>query len=95
MAEMTKGERIAEERIAEAARTGQDWLDLAGLGLTRLPDALSKLTNLKRLSLGSGSQVDAEGLNYRKGTTERNSLSDISAISSLSDLRKLHLERTN
>ena len=32
MADTTDGERIAEERIAEAARTGQDWLDLGDLG---------------------------------------------------------------
>ncbi|MCX7367400.1 MAG: leucine-rich repeat domain-containing protein [Alphaproteobacteria bacterium] len=95
MADMTEGERIAEERIAEAARTGQDWLDLGDLGLTKLPDALSKLTKLKRLSLGSVSKVDAEGLSYRKATTQRNSLSDISAISSLSEMRDLYLEKTN
>lgn len=65
MADMTDGERIAEERIAEAARTGQDWLDLGGLGLTKLPDALSKLTKLKRLSLGVSTQVTAEGLSGR------------------------------
>ena len=43
MADMTDGERIAEERIAEAVRTGQDWLDLGDLGLKRLPEGLSKL----------------------------------------------------
>jgi hypothetical protein len=95
MADMTDGERIAEERIAEAARTGQDWLDLGDLGLKRLPDALSKLTKLKKLSLGSVNRVDAEGLSYRKATTERNSLSDISAISSLNEMRDLYLEKTN
>ena len=53
MADMTDGERIAEERIAEAARTGHDWLDLGGLGLRILPTSLSKLTKLRRLSIGS------------------------------------------
>ena len=52
MGEMTDGERIAQERIEQAARTGQDWLDLAGLGLTQLPDRLGDLTNLRRLSIG-------------------------------------------
>ena len=44
------GERIAEERIAEAARTGQDWLNLGNLGLTRLPEGLFRLTRLRRLN---------------------------------------------
>ena len=65
MADMTDGERIAEERIAEAARTGQDWLDLGNLGLARLPEGLSKLTKLKRLSLGIWIQLSAEGWNQR------------------------------
>jgi hypothetical protein len=95
MAEMTDGERIAEERIEEAARTGQDWLDLGDLGLTRLPDALSKLTKLKRLSLGRAFQVNAEGMVARKRTGKKNSLSDISAVASLSDLRRLYLDQTN
>jgi internalin A len=95
MAEMTDGERIAEGRIAEAARTGQDWLDLGDLGLEKLPDALSKLTKLKRLSLGSVFQVNTEGMNVRSGATDRSSLSDISAVSSLSDLRELLIDHTN
>ncbi len=95
MADMTGGERIAEELIAEAERTGQDWLDLGSLGLRRLPAALSKLTKLKRLSIGSGFLVNAEGTKYRVPTTESNSLSDISAVSSLSDLRELYIGQTN
>jgi hypothetical protein len=58
MADMTDGERIAEERIEEAARTGQDWLDLGRLELERLPEALSKLTKLKTLSLGGLGPVE-------------------------------------
>ncbi|MFN7332632.1 MAG: leucine-rich repeat domain-containing protein, partial [bacterium] len=95
MADMTDGERIAEERIEEAARTGQDWLDLGDLGLTRLPDALSKLTKLKRLNIGEFFEVKAEGTNYRHPTAERNSLSDISAVASLSHLRELYISGTN
>lgn len=95
MADMTGGESIAEEWIAEAARTGQDWLDLGDLGLEKLPDALSKLTKLKRLSLGRAFQVNAEGMVARKRTGKKNSLSDISAVSSLSDLRELYLDQTN
>jgi internalin A len=94
MADMTDGERIAEERIAEAARTGQDWLDLGGLALTKLPDALSKLTKLKRLSLGDFCQVTAEGVNDRVRPTERSSFSDISALSGLIALQELYLENT-
>ncbi len=95
MADMTDGERIAEERIAEAERTGQDWLDLGGLGLERLPDALSKLTKLNKLGIGQYYEVKAEGAIMRPRTTERNSLSDISAVSSLSDLRELYIDQTN
>jgi Leucine-rich repeat (LRR) protein len=95
MADMTDGERIAEERIAEAARTGQNWLDLGGLGLERLPNALSKLTKLERLSLGILFEFDPKSVTFRLRATERSSLSDISAISSLSDLRELSLEGTN
>ena len=94
MADMTEGERIAEERIAEAARTGQDWLDLGDLGLEKLPDALSKLTKLKRLSLGTVFQVNTEGVNVRSRATERGSLADINAISHLDDLRELYIENT-
>jgi hypothetical protein len=85
MADMTDGERIAEERIAEAARTGRDWLDLGDLDLARLPEALSKLTKLKRLSLGNWIQVSAEGLHRRVGARERRHLSDLSVVSSLSE----------
>lgn len=60
------GERIAEERIAEAARTGQDWLDLGGLGLTRLPDGLFRLTGLRRLSLGTWRALSADGWGYNE-----------------------------
>ncbi|MCZ8140236.1 MAG: hypothetical protein O9273_01035 [Acetobacteraceae bacterium] len=94
MADMTEGERIAEERIADAARTGQDWLDLGDLDLARLPEALSKLTKLKRLSLGNRIQVSAEGLHRRVGARERRILSDISVISKLSELEELYIEHT-
>ncbi|MFO0156501.1 MAG: leucine-rich repeat domain-containing protein [Alphaproteobacteria bacterium] len=94
MADMTEGERIAEERIAEAARTGQDWLDLGDLGLKRLPNSLSKLTKLERLSLGRFRQVTAEGVNHRKGLHVENTFSDVGVISSLSELRELHIEGT-
>jgi hypothetical protein len=94
MADMTDGERIAEERIAEAARTGQDWLDLGDLGLKRLPEALSRLTKLKRVSLGNLHQVNAGGSNDRMRATERSSFSDISALSGLIALQELYLENT-
>ncbi|MCA3360519.1 MAG: hypothetical protein INF74_01095 [Roseomonas sp.] len=77
MADMTEGERIAEERIAEAARTGQDWLDLGDLELTKLPGALSKLTKLERLSLGDSCRVTAEGVKFSERPTEGRPLSDL------------------
>ncbi|MCA3367029.1 MAG: leucine-rich repeat domain-containing protein [Roseomonas sp.] len=92
MADMTEGERIAEERIAEAARRGQDWLDLGGLGLTKFPDALSTLTKLKRLSLGNFYQVTAEGVNDREDLYVESTFSDVGVISSLSELRELFIE---
>jgi internalin A len=95
MADMTDGERIAEERIEKAARTGQDWLDLGDLGLTKLPDALSKLTKLKRLSLGRVYQVINVAWKRRARATRPSFLADISALSDLKDLRKLYLERTH
>jgi hypothetical protein len=64
MSDRFDGERIAEDRIAEAARTGQDWLDLGGLGLTRLPEGLFRLTGLRRLNLGRWRTLSAEGWNY-------------------------------
>ena len=43
--------RKAEERIAEALRTGADDLDLSSMGLTELPESLGQLTQLKTLRL--------------------------------------------
>ncbi|MGI9129638.1 MAG: leucine-rich repeat domain-containing protein [Roseomonas sp.] len=96
MADMTDGESIAKERIEEAARTGQDWLDLGDLGLTKLPDALSTLTKLKRLSLGYFYQVTAKGVKSGRGRrrTNRGPLADLGVISSLSELRELYIEGT-
>ncbi|MCA3359851.1 MAG: leucine-rich repeat domain-containing protein [Roseomonas sp.] len=93
MADMTEGERIAEERIKEAARTGQDWLDLGGLGLTRLPQAISKLTGLQRLTLGGLFGLSDNQFRLRD-TDEINPLSDLSAVSFLTNLRELYIEST-
>ena len=45
-------EEIAEERIAEAARTGATVLNLTALGLKALPESIAKLAALQMLSLG-------------------------------------------
>jgi hypothetical protein len=44
-------EQIAEERIAEAARTNATALDLSNLGLAELPDTLFDLSQLRKLEL--------------------------------------------
>ncbi len=93
MADMIDGERIAEERIAEAARTGQDWLDLGDLGLERLPENLSKLTSLRRLSLGSYFVVTSDGVKDRKVTT-RGSFSSLRHLAQLTNLTQLYLDGT-
>ena len=48
----------AERRIREAAENGLTILDLAGLGLEQLPDAIGNLTSLETLYLG-GNQLTA------------------------------------
>jgi Leucine-rich repeat (LRR) protein len=90
---MIDGERIAEERIEEAARTGQDWLDLGDLGLERLPENLSKLTSLRRLSLGRYFVVTSDGVKDRKVTT-RGSFASLRHLTQLTNLTQLYLDGT-
>jgi len=94
MAEMTDGERIAEERIAEAARTGQDWLDLGDLGLTRLPKNLSELVGLKKLSLGTHFKVTKNGVHPRRPESRPNRLISLEVLSSLFNLTELYVCNT-
>lgn len=94
MADMTDGERIAEKRIAEAARTGQDWLDLGELGLTRLPETLSDLTGLKRLSLGTYFKVTEHGVYVRRPGPKANRFRSIEALSNLVNLTEIYLNNT-
>jgi Leucine-rich repeat (LRR) protein len=94
MANMTDGERIAEERIAEAARTGQDWLDLGGLGLARLPERLAKLTWLQRLSIGNSIHVGPEDKEFIRSGDTGNALSDLSPLSRLTRLNDLYMDGT-
>jgi hypothetical protein len=91
MADMTEGERIAEERIAEAARTGQDWLDLGDLDLISLPYSIQQLQNLRRLSVGGVFTVTPKGFRPRDGKLSTRNISDIDAISGLKNLQVLHL----
>ena len=91
---MTDGERIAEERIAEAARTSQDWLDLAGLGLTRLPVSLAKLTWLRRLSIGHHVHVGPDGGRETIDHGYANIYCDVFLLSRLTQLTELHLDGT-
>ena len=44
--------RRAEEKIEEARREGATELDLVEMGLTKLPESLSQLTQLQKLVLG-------------------------------------------
>ena len=94
MADTTDGERIAEERIAEAARTGQDWLDLGDLGLRSLPERLTALTNLKRLNLGTYFILTPEGADGRRTRYKPNAFASIELLSALSNLRELFLDST-
>ncbi|WP_293352870.1 MULTISPECIES: COR domain-containing protein [unclassified Microcoleus] len=47
----TEGDRIARQRIEEAQRKGSTFLDLMGLKLTKLPEAIASLTQLRTLWL--------------------------------------------
>jgi internalin A len=62
MAETTPcgGEAEAERRIAAEAEAQTGFLDLAQLGLRRLPDSLFRLTHLRRLHLGRRLAWDGE-----------------------------------
>src|SRR5882757_4326821 len=51
-------DHIARTRIAEEAERRTGTLDLGGLGLRRLPDALFELTHLRRLNLGGWPWAD-------------------------------------
>jgi len=50
---MTDGEREAERRITEAVASGATKLDLSGLGLRTLPDAVEQLTTLRSLNVAN------------------------------------------
>ena len=95
MSEGFDGERIALERIAAARDRGQDWLDLGGLGLTRLPDALFGLTGLRRLNLGWRQTLTAEGwgdLDWSRDDTPWNWLAaDLHHLARLPDIEQLCL----
>jgi Leucine-rich repeat (LRR) protein len=91
MAEMTDVVRIAEERIAEAARRGQDWLDLGDLDLSSLPYGIRQLRNLRRLSIGGLFTVTSKGFRPRETRVFSRRISDISVISALTNLQVLHL----
>ena len=92
MDDITNGERIAADRIEEAAQSGQDWLDLAGLGLVRLPHNLEKLNNLQRLSIGSTYQVTANGGLSERGVKGSSQISDLHKITKLGNLKELFIE---
>ena len=97
MSESFDGELIALERIAAARDSGQDWLDLRGLGLTRLPDALFRLTGLRRLNLGHYRTLTAEGWGDRDYDRDDNAwnrvVADLPRLALLPSLEQLCLER--
>ncbi len=99
MSEGFDGERIALERISAARESGQDWLDLGGLGLTRLPDALFGLTGLRRLNLGHRNTLTVEGWigrDYRRDVKTSNRIAaDLRRLALLQDLEQLCLEEVD
>ena len=96
MSEGFDGERIALERIAAARDSGQDWLDLGTLRLTRLPDALFGLTGLRRLNLGHRRTLTAEGwrrLDWSRGADAWNLIAaDLPRLALLPSLEQLCLD---
>jgi len=50
-----EGYRKAEQRIEQAWRDGAKELDLSGMGLTEVPEAIGQLTRLQRLDLSNNS----------------------------------------
>ena len=97
MSEAFDGHRIAEERIAEAARTGQDWLDLGGLGLTHLPAGLFRLTGLRRLNLGHWDRLTDGAWTRGYAPNERHNrvAADLPRLAALPDLTELSIEGTD
>ncbi len=91
MSDEFDGEKIAEARIAEATRTGQDWLDLGSLGLTRLPDGLFRLSGLRRLNLGTWHVLLADGWKFRPEFAfgPNRIAGDLHRLAALSDLQEL------
>ncbi len=80
---------LALHRIAEEAAQRTGTLDLGGLGLDGLPDALFDLRHLRRLNLGHGT-LDAAGEFERSFSSRENrvapSLDRIGELPRLTDL---------
>jgi Leucine-rich repeat (LRR) protein len=49
----TEGDREAQQRIEQARQEGARTLDLSGLKLTELPEAIASLTQLQELYLSN------------------------------------------
>jgi internalin A len=99
MPEAFDGESIARLRIVEEAKARTGFLDLGGLGLTRLPPNLFELQHLRVLNLGDG--IASDGTGYRREyrsihITARNRVAhDIGLLAALRDLEVLSVSETD
>ncbi|MBD1865762.1 leucine-rich repeat domain-containing protein [Cyanobacteria bacterium FACHB-471] len=87
----------AEQRIEAARQEGTTELDLSGMGLTELPEAIAALTQLQKLDLYRNQLTElpeaiAALTQLQKLRLSRNQLTELpEMITSLTQLQKLHL----
>ena len=75
--------QLAEEKIAEAHRTGATELELSSMKLTELPESIGQLTKLQKLDLGR---------DWEKGLSEINQLIELpESIGQLTQLQTLDI----
>jgi internalin A len=93
----SKGWQEASRRIKEARRTNSPFLDLKGLALSVIPDALAQLANLQHLDL-SGNHIAAipdslaQLVNLRNLDLSKNQITAIpESLGQLANLRHLEL----
>jgi hypothetical protein len=92
-----KAYREAERRIEQARREGATTLNLSGMGLTEVPEAITSLTQLTWLNLSDNQRINsidaiASLLQLTKLNLKNNQLTSIpEEIASLTQLTKLNL----